>query len=481
MCKVCDLCYKLVITDQELSELEKVIAITMNIQSDGIDKDTRFENKLVKKKENLKTEIGKNLDSYKVKNIKTLNSDLKLTQFRILFYFIRAYKLNITDIELEPDTEYKLHIKLFDQRFSIPIFDDKNKFVSEDEISLNLSKLFYFFTSDVSSLKSIIKNEVVDFRIVKNDNYNNPFAQCQTQCFFFYSDNGTKTFTIKNIFNFFSDEVNFFKMQIYIGITNDGEVVNLNSSNDFVLYNYKMLGNIYITNPSYYSHHPLPDDWHELFMPEGKDFKDIQQEEANAIESNINEIIKNLGFKELNYIKRSNRDKLKYDLKDYKTTVNYNNKNLDDNHNNNMILEENEDIYDPYDLLIKMQNKKTTISRIKSIAMLQDKEPWEDKVNLKKERPLTSSLIKKFNINPSTLHNNLNKLNKNNYDTSISSSSNNKNYNKKLFDESTKLKNNNNNYSIKNNKHKLNKNSIIHKNSMSNNESYSVSLINNSK
>ncbi len=50
-----------------------------------------------------------------------------------------------------------------------------------------------------------------------------------------------------------------------------------------------------------------------------------------------------------------------------------------------------------------MQKKKSTITKIKSIAMIQDKEPWEKKVELKRERPLTSNLIRNFKINPNEM------------------------------------------------------------------------------
>lgn len=352
LCKVCDLCYKLLLTDEELLELERTIAMSMNISANLNDKDTRFENRLVQKKAKTMTLMGKNDENNKVKfKIKSL------TQFRILFYFIRVYNLDISKIEFQPNVSYKLYIKVFDQKFSIPIFEDSNKIVSLEEIELNFSKVFYFFSSDVSSLKSILKNEVIDFRIVKNENYEFPFAQCQTQCFFFF-ENDVKTFRIKNIFNFFSEEISFFKMQIYIGLTNDEEV----STHDLILYNYRLLSNIYLTLPSYFSYHPLPDDWHELFVPEGIDFKENQHFTSNEIDKVIGNIILSSGFEE------------------YKP---------------DRILEE-EDIYDPFDTLYLLQKKKDTISKIKSIAMIQDKDPWESVVENKKKRPLTSNIVKMY-------------------------------------------------------------------------------------
>ena len=56
-----------------------------------------------------------------------------------------------------------------DQKVSIPIFDDSRKFISPSEINLNILKIFYFFTSDNYNLKLSLKNEIIDFRIIIND------------------------------------------------------------------------------------------------------------------------------------------------------------------------------------------------------------------------------------------------------------------------------------------------------------------------
>lgn len=334
-CRVCDLCYKLLITDQELIEIQRTMAMTMNIQVGNSDKQQSNVKALKEKKPKIINELGKNDKQNQVKA-----KIPKLTQYRILFYFIRLYNLEIEKIQFDKKSEYKFCIKIFDQKFSIPIFEDVKKIVSSDEIDLNFAKMFYFFSSDINTLKSILKNEVVDFKLIRNNDWNNPVAQCQTQCFFFF-ESEPATFRIKNIFNFFSDEMSFFKCQTYIGLTKDGEV----STSNLNLYNYKMLGNIYLTDPTYFSYHALPDDWYELFVPEDNTFKEEVQPD---IEELVNNIINNLGFNEV---------KVKKD--------------------------EDNDIYDPYDELIQMQNKKTSITKIKSIAMTTDIDPWEKKVESK--------------------------------------------------------------------------------------------------
>lgn len=79
-------------------------------------------------------------------------------------------------------------------------------------------------------------------------------------------------------------------IQAYIGLTNDGQIVSENIN----LYNYKLTNSILISDEDYYSHHPLPDDWFELFLPEGNS---LEEENDNIAEKQIDKIIADLDFK----------------------------------------------------------------------------------------------------------------------------------------------------------------------------------------
>ncbi len=85
--------------------------------------------------------------------------------------------------------------------------------VNTNEVELNLAKMFYFFSDENSNVKQILKNEVVDFRIVVNDDWYNPLAQCQSTTFSSF-DLENKNVRIKTTLNFFSPEIKFFKCQV---------------------------------------------------------------------------------------------------------------------------------------------------------------------------------------------------------------------------------------------------------------------------
>ncbi len=183
---------------------------------------------------------------------------------------------------------YKLYIKLFDQKIGIPILEDLEKFISSDEVELNLSKIFYFFTNEFTNLKQFLKNEEVDFRIVINDDWSNPVAQCQTNCLSFF-DPETTTVCVKNTLNFFSNELKYFKCQVYIGLTNDGNIL----SENLPFYGYKLSNSVFLTDNDYFSYHPLPDDWYELFIqPDTRIEDDIDYD----LDKMIDKIILDLEF-----------------------------------------------------------------------------------------------------------------------------------------------------------------------------------------
>jgi hypothetical protein len=219
-------------------------------------------------------------------------------QWRIMFYFVRFYvkliltlqMLEIKKFTFEENLNYKLYIKIFDQKFGIPIFNGLENFTEENEVEINRSKIFYFFTTESSNLKQVLKNEEVDFRIVLNEDWQNPVAQCVTTCLSFYDkDAAAKTSRVKNTLNFFSQTLKYFKCQVYIGLNNDGEIM----SDNIPLFNYKLLNTIYLTEIDYYSYHPLPDDWYELFVPPNTS---IVENQDNNLEAIIDNIIHDLEF-----------------------------------------------------------------------------------------------------------------------------------------------------------------------------------------
>ena len=356
-CRVCDLCYALLVTEQELMEMQKTIAICNNIEiqnEETLNEGNQIPEGLVKAPQRYKT----------------------LTQWRIMFYFLKFYFMDYEKFPFEDGsqvppkatpqekkkgkTNYKLYINIFNQKIGIPIFTEMKQFKSQSEVELNTSKIFYFFTSETSAIKQILKNEEVDFRIVLNDKYNEPLAQCKTTCFNNYEDGfKEKPMTTKKILNFFSDYIKHFKCQMYLGLKNDGIV----QTENLQMYCHKLPNPIYITELNYYSYHTLPNDWYELYLPPDSNVEDDIAINNYEIEKKIDDIIMGLEGKE---------KKKKY--------------------------QNDDEVYDPYDLLVQVQNKNDIINKIESIPIVLDKNFMEMKKEEKKERPQTSKLRAKFHF-----------------------------------------------------------------------------------
>ena len=362
-CRVCDLCYALLVTEQELMEMQRTIALCNNIEiqsEETLNEGNKTPEGLVKAPQKYKT----------------------LTQWRIMFYFLKFYFMDYEKFPFEdgsqlPDnatpqekkkgkTNYKLYISIFNQKIGIPIFTEMKQFLSQSEVELNTSKIFYFFSSESSAIKQILRNEEVDFRIVLNDKYNEPLAQCKTCCFNNYEDSfKDKPMTTKKILNFFSDYIQHFKCQMYLGLINDGIV----QTENLPMYCHKLPNPIYLTELNYYSYHTLPNDWYELYLPPDTNVEDDNAINNYEIEKKIDDIILTLEGKE----------KKKKMLSD-------------------------DEVYDPYDLLVQVQNKNDIINKIESIPIVLDKNFLEMKREEKKERPQTSKLRARFHFD-----------NKNNY------------------------------------------------------------------
>ena len=129
------------------------------------------------------------------------------------------------------------------------------------------------------------------------------------------------------------------------------------------MYCYKLPNPIYITDLNYYSYHILPNDWYELYVPPNTKIEDDMSN--YNIEKQIDEIIEKLEGKDVK--KKS--------------------KNVDE-----------DEVYDPYDLLVQVQNKNDIINKIESIPIVLDKNFIDMKKEERKERPQTSKLRAKFNF-----------------------------------------------------------------------------------
>jgi len=58
-----------------------------------------------------------------------------------------------------------------------------------------------------------------------------------------------------------------------------------------------LLNSIYLTDEDYFSHHGLPDDWIELFLPSNAQ---LNEEDNIDVDTSIDNLIKEDAFKDFN-------------------------------------------------------------------------------------------------------------------------------------------------------------------------------------
>lgn len=396
-CRICDLCYILLVTEQQIMEVQKAIAVCNNIPVPIDD----F------------VETGKKAPKNLFKLIENVSF---VNQWRILFYFVRFYNFNYfkfpfadgTQVKsnLSPEekkngkTNYKLVIKIFKQQIELPIFTEMKDFTKKDEVELNVSKIIYFFTpTENCNVREILKKEQIEFKIVLNDKYNDPIGSCLTKCFSCFEECGkVPTITSKNVLNFFSDYVPNFKCQAHIGVQMDNKI-HSNDMNLYAYYNYDNKEKIYLTDNDYYSFDPLPPDWYELFKSNDTINSNQDDDLDIKIENITNSIVaslSNTGSKRKHLKDKNSKDLFTLLVNEQKKDKQSNVENDEDN------------VYDPYDLLVEIQKKNEAINKIESIPILIDKNFVDMKLESKKERPKTSKLSAKFKFT----HDDINNANK---------------------------------------------------------------------
>jgi len=109
--------------------------------------------------------------------------------------------------------KYSLYITFLDKFFSIPILNEPRKILNKEEIEINMSKIYYFFTNSNNQnncskkeLKKILTTETIDIRFVLNDDFNNPISSCQTILLNYLDFDDDKSIICKKTLNFFSSD-----------------------------------------------------------------------------------------------------------------------------------------------------------------------------------------------------------------------------------------------------------------------------------
>eukprot|EP00347_Sterkiella_histriomuscorum_P000881 403374165 len=247
-CKVCDICYMLVVAEHELIEVEKLYAISQNIP--------------------LEEKARKTTD---INRVDTENIKGKLNQWRLLFYFQEFQDIQLSALNNQPQKTTKVILKKL--------------------------RTHFFFVDHLVNLEYFLNNTEVEFRITDGPQWNKPIAFASAYPFTHFdvklSEKKADYVQRQNILlHFFGSDLEPFYLLATTGLKKDKEI----KTEKMYLYLYNQ---VYFPENTYYNSDPLPIEWLELF--ESRDyFMEIFKKEEDEN--------KNLGFtpfcsiKELNYL-----------------------------------------------------------------------------------------------------------------------------------------------------------------------------------
>lgn len=177
-CRVCDLCYMVVVSEHELIELEQKFAAVQNIPITDPDQRVPIEKK-AKHRPALLNETLKqwrfmlylqNLyfeaeNLFKVNNIDQSNVHLQMKLSRIK----NDFQLDLIEIPIYPPKDHD-----YDES------DNPKKFFYTYKFQINLLRVYYFF-SETTNINKFLQETEIQVRLTYNKDWNNYIAQGSTK------------------------------------------------------------------------------------------------------------------------------------------------------------------------------------------------------------------------------------------------------------------------------------------------------------
>ena len=242
-CRVCNLCYKVVVAEHELIELEQKFALAQNIPIKDLYAKVSAKRVPKNRPALLKEQLKKwrlmvYLTELQIKN----DQDSLADRFKDAFYI----QLKIASIKS------KFMMKL-------PRVRTKNGYI---HFPVNILRLFYFFSEEMD-ISDFLENTKIDIRVTRTEDWNDLICHGSTN-----TVNGFKNKTEKGqkhesvIYLFFEDDM-MVALKTYFGLVCDG-----NHNTAFM--NLHEFNGIFFPDNDFYSCNIFPPEWIELLTDNHK-------------------------------------------------------------------------------------------------------------------------------------------------------------------------------------------------------------------
>jgi len=279
-CRVCNLCYMLVVGEHELIEVEQQFARSQNVPI--IDDVIRVPiNQSPKHRPAL---LAKNLHQWRLiifvneikgigrnkkVNYNDLYFQLKLHTFRTVFN-ISVKENRMEELRLEADNPLTQGEKL--------------------DVNINHIRVYYFFSEDLNIEKFINETEI-KVRITQGQLWNSFLAEGSTKTLHHFKNNVEGGQRHSSECLLFFEDSEYCTVSLCVGLVSDG----IYNTEKFCLYKYS---NIYFPDENFYNSNPFPDEWMEMFDQnyvyskfEQQREKPVQQYNPNLSQHELNLMI----------------------------------------------------------------------------------------------------------------------------------------------------------------------------------------------
>ena len=242
-CRVCNLCYKVVVAEHELIELEQKFALAQNIPI---------------------KDLYLKVSAKKVPKNRPALLKEQLQKWRLLIYLTELQiKSSQEDLiqRLKDPFYIQLKISSIKSKFLIKLPPIKGN-QSYINFPINILRLFYFFSENMD-ISKFLEGTRIDIRLTRTEDWNDLICHGSTNTINGFKNNTNKGQKHESVIYLFFEDDQMIALKTYLGLVCDGH----HNTAFMNLYEYN---GIYFPDNDFYSCNIFPPEWIELLTDTNK-------------------------------------------------------------------------------------------------------------------------------------------------------------------------------------------------------------------
>ena len=263
-CRVCELCYEVVVAEHKLIEKVQKFALSQNIQ--------------------IKDLFVKVQDDLPAKNRPVFVSNV-LKQWRLLMLFkeikISSDMAKSFEYHKFDSKVFYLHVRIGNNKAVFPLRFRVSHSTDFFTLSINVLKIVYFFSEVKESIAPFLSRTDLHFRICDNALGNSEIASGVSKTLYNFDMNTFEGQKQENLVYLFFKNGEYMSLKIMLGLVSDGEYntahLNLYSFND-----------VLFPDDDFYNCNVFPNQWIEIFTEDAIAFstkiEDQKHEEISQVQ-----------------------------------------------------------------------------------------------------------------------------------------------------------------------------------------------------